>query len=80
MKDREYLLLKKMLDKNRRLYKKQTIEFHEYIDNHLLLINKLKLSIIKMETIDLEYLVAIDLDESIEKFRKGILIVKYNLN
>lgn len=80
MKDPEYLLLKKMLDKNRRLYKKQTIEFPEYIENHLLLINKLKLSIIKMEKIDLNYLVAIDLDESLEKFRKGILIVKFNLN
>lgn len=80
MKDNEYLLLKKMLDKNRRLYKKRKIEFPEYIENHLLLINKLKLSIIKMETVDLNYLVALELDESIEKFRKGILIVKYNLN
>lgn len=80
MKDHEYLLLKKMLDKNRRHYKKGIIEFSEYIENHLLLINKLKLSIIRMEKIDIDYLIAIDLDESLEKFRKGILIVKYNLN
>ncbi|WPO89922.1 hypothetical protein [Chryseobacterium sp. HR92] len=80
MKDHEYLLLKKMLDKNRRHYKKGKIDFPEYIENHLLLINKLKLSITSMEKIDIDYLVAIDLDESIEKFRKGILIVKYNLN
>lgn len=80
MKDHEYLLLKKMLDKNRRHYKKRIIDFPEYIENHLLLINKLKLSIIRMEKIDVDYLIAIDLDESLEKFRKGILIVKYNLN
>lgn len=80
MMDHEYLLLKKMLDKNRRHYKKGIIEFPEYIENHLLLINKLKLSIIRMEKIDVDYLIAIDLDESLEKFRKGILIVKYNLN
>jgi len=69
-----------MLDKNRRLYKSHKIGFQEYIENHLLLIEKLKSSIVRMENLDFNFLTAIDLDESIEKFRKGILIVKYNLN
>lgn len=80
MMDNEYLLLKKMLDKNRRLYKKKRIEFPEYIENHQLLIGKLKASIIKMERVDFNFLNAIDLEESIEAFRKGMLIVRHNLN
>lgn len=80
MKDPEYMLLKKMLDKNRRMFKKGDLEFSEYLENHLLIMKKLKGTIIKMEKIDFNFLKAIDTNESIEQFRRGIYIVKYNLN
>lgn len=80
MKDPEYMLLKKMLDKNRRMFKKGDLEFSEYLENHLLIMKKLKGTIIKMEKIDFNFLTAIDTNESIEQFRRGIYIIKYNLN
>ncbi|SHF16552.1 hypothetical protein SAMN02787073_1578 [Chryseobacterium vrystaatense] len=80
MRDPEYLLLKTMLNSNRCLFKKGDIEFPEYLENHLLIMNKLKKSIIKMEENDYNFLKNIETDKSIEKFRKGIHIVRYNLN
>jgi len=80
MKTPEYLLLQKMLNKNRRMYQQNKIEFEEYIENHSLIMDKLNKSIFKMETVDFNYLVAIDTDDCLEKFRKGINIVQFNLN
>lgn len=80
MKDQEYLLLKKMLEKNRRLFKRDVIEYDEYFANHKMLMGKIKNSIIKMNNCDINFLTAIDLDDSIERYRKGIMIVKLNMN
>ncbi|OBW43537.1 hypothetical protein AB670_00067 [Chryseobacterium sp. MOF25P] len=80
MNDPEYLILKKMLEKNRRLFQTQVIDFIEYIDNHLMIMERMKKSIIKFESSDFNFLAAIDTEECIDKFRKGIMIVKVNLN
>lgn len=80
MNDPEFLILKKMLEKNRRLFQTEAINFTEYIDNHLMIMERMKKSIIKFETSDFNYLAAIDTEDCIHKFRKGIMIVKVNLN
>lgn len=80
MKDREYLLLKKMIEKNRRLFKNDTIEYDEYFENHTMLMEKIRNSILKMNNCDVNFLAAIDLDDCLERYRKGIMIVKFNMN
>ncbi len=80
MRSPEYLLLEKMLEKNRRLYKQNSIEFEEYIENHALIMDRLNRSLFRMESTDFNYLTAIDVDDCLDRFRKGIFIVQYNLN
>lgn len=80
MKSREYLILEKMLEKNRRLYKKGSFDFPEYIENHDAIMKQLKKEIFNVSSADLNFMIAIDTDECIDKFRKGIMIVKFNLN
>ncbi len=80
MKTREYLILEKMLEKNRRMYKLERIEFPEYIENHEAIMKQLKNEIFKVSNSDFNFMVAIDLDDCLEKFRKSIMIVKFNLN
>lgn len=80
MKSTEYLLLEKMLEKNRRLFRKKIIESAEYIDNHDVIMSKIKNIIFKFEQKDINILKNMDIDETIERFRNEIFIVKYNLN
>lgn len=80
MKDPEYLLLKKMIEKNRTLYKKNKIDYDEYFENHIMLMDKIRLSILKMNNCDMNFLAAIDVDDCLERYRKGIMIVKFNMN
>lgn len=51
MKDREYILLKSMLENNRELYKKGEYNFLQYLDNHKKISKRLKKSILSMEKI-----------------------------
>ena len=51
MKDREYILLKSMLEKNRELFKKGDYNFLQYLDNHKKISKKLKKSILVLERI-----------------------------
>jgi hypothetical protein len=80
MKDREYLLLKKMIEKNRRIFKKDVIDYDEYFENHTVLMEKIKSSILKMNNCDIDFLAAIDLDDCLERYRQGMMIVKFNMN
>ncbi|RMZ60033.1 hypothetical protein D1632_10605 [Chryseobacterium nematophagum] len=82
MKDREYILLKSMLHNNKALYKNGKLTFSEYLDNHLLIMDKLKLSIIRMEKNDFDFLSSINLkkNDPLKEFKKGMSILKYNLN
>lgn len=80
MKDREYLLLKKMIEKNRRLFKNDIINYDEYFENHNMLMEKIRKSIIQMNNCDLNFITAIDLDDCLERYRKSIMIVKFNMN
>ncbi|MDF2931265.1 MAG: hypothetical protein K0R36_596 [Chryseobacterium sp.] len=80
MNDQEYLMLKKMIEKNRRLFKKEIIDYDEYFENHNMLMEKIKDSILLMNNCDISFLAAIDLDDCLEKYRKGIMIVKFNMN
>ncbi|WP_288446175.1 hypothetical protein [uncultured Chryseobacterium sp.] len=74
----EYLLLEKLLDKNRRLFRKDIIEAEEYIDNHDMIMEKLKNSIFKIESSDLKILRGLDIDDSIERYRNEMFIIKYS--
>lgn len=80
MKTNEYILLEKLLEKNRRLFKKDIIELDEYIENHELIMAKLKLAIFEIEKADVNFLKNMDIDETKERFRKEIFIIKFNLN
>jgi len=80
MRKTEYLLLKKMINKNRRLFKNDILEYEEYFENHFLLMEKLKQEILKMDNDDINFLTAIDLDDCLERYRKGMMIVKFNMN
>lgn len=80
MKTTEYLLLERMLEKNRRLFKKDIIDPDEYIENHEIIMRKLKSAIFKIEKSDMLFLQAMDSDESRARFRNEIFIVKLNSN
>ena len=80
MKTNEYILLEKLLEKNRRLFRKKIIESEEYIDNHELIMKRIKKEIFKFEKADINVLEMMDFDETIERFRNEIFIVKYCLN
>lgn len=80
MKNNEYEILDRMLQKNRRLFQMKLIESEEYIENHDLIMERIKNVIVQFEKHDLQVLQKMDLDDSVERFRKEIFIVKYNLN
>lgn len=74
----EFLLLEKLLEKNRRLFRKDIIEADEYIDNHDMIMEKLKNSIFKIESSSLKILYGLDIDDSIERYRNEMFIIKYS--
>ncbi|MCE4064297.1 hypothetical protein LXM63_04270 [Chryseobacterium gleum] len=74
----EFLLLEKLLEKNRRLFRKDIIEAEEYIDNHDMIMEKLKNSIFKIESSSLKILYGLDIDDSIERYRNEMFIIKYS--
>lgn len=80
MKDKEYIILNNMLEKNKHHYKAGNLEFPEYLENHRLIMRKIKNNIVKMDPNDIDFLSVIENDESVSKFKQGILILKCNLN
>ncbi len=76
----EYLLLEKLLEKNRRLFNKDVIDVDEYIDNHEMLMEKLKNSIFRIESSDMKFLQGLEIDESVDRYRKEMFIIKYSKN
>ncbi|CAD0220426.1 MULTISPECIES: hypothetical protein [Chryseobacterium] len=80
MKSYDYLLLEKLLEKNRRMFRKKLIESEEYIDNHEIIMTKIKKVIFKFEKYDIDILQNMDIDETLERFRREIFLVKFNLN
>lgn len=76
----EYLLLEKLLEKNRRLFKKDIIEADEYIDNHDMIMERLRIAIFKIEKNDLKILQGFDIDESLSRFRNEIFIIRHSMN
>lgn len=80
MKDREYALLKKMLEKNRNLYKAGRIEFEEYLENHMIITKQLKSSIISMEQVGMIRLAILDDETCLGRFKQGVMMLKVELN
>lgn len=80
MNDKEYRLLKSMLERNRELYKKGHFKFLEYLDNHEIITKKLKSSILSMEQMETLTLATIDEETCLKKFNIGINILKLNFN
>ena len=80
MKDKEYKLLKGMLERNRELYQKGHFEFLEYLDNHEVITKKLKNSILSYEQFETLKLIEIDEETCLKKFSVGINILKLNFN
>lgn len=76
----EYLLLEKLLEKNRRLFKKDIIQSEEYIENHDLIMNKLKNAIFRIEISDFKILQELEIDESLDRYRNEIFIIRYSIN
>ena len=76
----EHLLLEKLLEKNRRLFKKDIIEADEYIDNHDMIMERLRIAIFKIEKKDLKILQGFDIDESLARFRNEIFIIRHSMN
>lgn len=80
MKDREYNLLKKMSKKNRHLYKIGDIQFEEYIDNHQVITEQIKNSILLMEQVQILKLATLDDETCLQRFKQGIMMLKINFN
>ncbi|MGE8528466.1 hypothetical protein [Chryseobacterium rhizosphaerae] len=80
MKDKEYIILSNMLEKNKHHYKKGNLEFQAYLENHRLIMKKIKNNIVKMDQNDMDFLSVIENDDSVSKFKQGILILRCNLN
>lgn len=78
--DKEYRLLKGMLEVNRQLYRKGHFEFLEYLDNHEVITNKLKNSILSYEQFEILKLIEIDDEVCLKNFNIGISILKLNYN
>ena len=73
-------MLKKLIEKNRKLYKKAIIDYDEYFENHMILMEKIKKSIVRISEQDMNFIATIDMDDCVERYRRSIMIVKFNMN